>query len=63
MTVTSALSSLLGALEGHDLAPDIHEAIADANAALMRDADAGGISIPTPYVMHPGVPRLAEGGA
>jgi hypothetical protein len=41
MTVTSALSALLGALEGHDLAPDIHEAIADANAALMRDSDAG----------------------
>jgi hypothetical protein len=41
MTVTSALSALLGALEGHDLAPDIHEAIADANAALMRDADTG----------------------
>jgi uncharacterized coiled-coil DUF342 family protein len=40
MTVTSALSALLGALEGHDLAPEIHEAIADANAALMRDADA-----------------------
>jgi hypothetical protein len=41
MTVTSTLSALLGALEGHDLAPDIHEAIADANAALMREADAG----------------------
>jgi hypothetical protein len=37
MTVTSTLSALLGALEGHDLAPEIHEAIADANAALMRE--------------------------
>jgi hypothetical protein len=41
MTVTSTLSALLGALEGHDLAPEIHEAIADANAALMREADTG----------------------
>jgi hypothetical protein len=52
VTVTSALSALLGALEGHDLAPDIHEAIADANAALMRDADAARADAPPVHVLY-----------